>query len=148
MSEPHICSFSGSLSDCVSVCPCVRLSGWNIMGMRGERNTWLSGNVLLCMLNITTNMHEASREKRLGKEVNNADVAGLNVTENQTSTEKTTARRAREGESEQEREDNGRALEPEPRKSFVLEERAEQESNEQLSLNWTVALLTGSRYSR
>ena len=107
------------------------------MGMRGERNMWLRCTALLRMLNIMTNMHEGE-EAREGSEQR----------ENQTSTEKTAARRSREGESEQEREDNGRALEPEPRKGLVLEERAEQEGNEQLSLNWTVALSTGSRYGR
>ena len=39
VSKPHIWSFSGSS------CVCVRLSGWNIMGIRGERNTWLSCTV-------------------------------------------------------------------------------------------------------
>ena len=36
----------------LTVCPCVRLSGWNIMGMHSKRNTWLSCTVLLRMLNI------------------------------------------------------------------------------------------------
>ena len=52
------CSFSRSLSDRVSVCPCVHLSGWNIMGMHGERNTWLSCFIAHAQHNTarTTNM--------------------------------------------------------------------------------------------
>ena len=44
---PHyICSFSGSSSD-RAACPFVCLTGWNIMGMCGERNTWLSCTVFV-----------------------------------------------------------------------------------------------------
>ena len=47
--------------------------------------------------------------------------------------------------SEQEKENNGRALELEPRNALI---RTRTRGNEQLSLNWTVALSTGSRYGR
>ena len=49
----------------------------------------------------TTKLRDSEGEE-LGKEAENAHVAGLNVTENQQ-------------DSGKEREDNGRALEPEPR---------------------------------
>ena len=85
---------------------------------RQKRNTYFVAHV----------QHDDKHEgEELGKEANNAHVAGLNVTEYQQDREDSGKERTREGESEQEREDNGRVLE--------LEQECEQEGNEQLGLN-------------
>ena len=52
-----------------------------MIGMRGERNMWLSCTVLLRMLNVTP-LEQQHEGEELGKEANNTRVAGLNVTVN------------------------------------------------------------------
>ena len=107
------------------------------MGMCGERNTWLSCIVLLHMLNITPNMDRRGRRAQEGSE--QCACRGL-----ERDTEPASRRRQRQGpgaraseqgelkkevnsmhvglkvtKSKQEREDDGRALEPEPRKGLI-----------------------------
>ena len=88
VSEPHICSFSGSLSDCVSVCPFVRLP----RDHNGHAQQKKHVVELYCY--VAHAQHIGSRTiegEALGKEANNACIAGLNVIENQQDgkTEKT-----------------------------------------------------------
>ena len=98
MSEPHI---DRLVEVRLTVCPCVCLSGWNIMGMCGERNTRLSCTVLLRMLNVTPpewNMREKSSGRKQTTRISRA------WTWQRTSkTEKIAARRAREGSEQRAR---------------------------------------------
>ena len=117
MSEPHICLFSGSSSDRASVCPCVRLSvcpfvcltGWNIMGMHGEKNTWLSCTVFFFF--FVHAQHNATR-------TTNMDRRGPREPRSREGSEQRACRRLerdRKSARQQDREDNGRDLEPEAR---------------------------------
>ena len=79
------------------------------MGMRGERNTWLSCTALLHMLNIMP-LERQHEEKSSGRK-QTTRVAGLNMTENQQDREDSGK------ESEQERQWQG-ALEPRASERF------------------------------
>ena len=63
MSPTFVCSVEVHLTMCLSV----RLTRWNIMGMRGERNTWLSCTVLLHMLDIMPLVHSTINMDRIGR---------------------------------------------------------------------------------
>ena len=113
MSEPHICSLSGSSSDHVSVCLSDQMEH-NGHAQRKKHVVELYCFVAHAQHNTSRTIEEG---EALGKKANSVHIAGLNVTENQqdSKTEKTVvetwwqrvgkvqARRAREGSEQRAR---------------------------------------------
>ena len=90
------------------------------MGMHGERNTWLSCTVVLRMLNKTPLAIERQTQGRRAREGSEQCACrGLEHDRDPARQRIQQQGELKKGESEQEREDNDRVLEPEPQKGLV-----------------------------